>query len=150
MEKYFSPFRKNTIGYDMTFDTPYGNVPLIYADWIASGRLYRPIEGKISDMMGPFIGNTHTETSETGTLMTQAYHLAHKMIKQHVHAGPDDVIITSGFGMTSAISKLHRILGMKSCGLADKYGCVPEQNRPVVFITHMEHHSNHTSWFETT
>ena len=64
MEKYFSPFRKNTIGYDMTFDTPYGNVPLIYADWIASGRLYRPIEGKISDMMGPFIGNTHTETSD--------------------------------------------------------------------------------------
>ena len=24
-----------------------------------------------------------------------------------------------------------------------------ESDRPVIFITHMEHHSNHTSWFET-
>jgi selenocysteine lyase/cysteine desulfurase len=26
---------------------------------------------------------------------------------------------------------------------------IPENERPVVFITHMEHHSNHTSWLET-
>jgi selenocysteine lyase/cysteine desulfurase len=26
---------------------------------------------------------------------------------------------------------------------------VKENQKPVVFITHMEHHSNHTSWFET-
>jgi selenocysteine lyase/cysteine desulfurase len=26
---------------------------------------------------------------------------------------------------------------------------LPEQERPVVFVTHMEHHSNHTSWLET-
>jgi selenocysteine lyase/cysteine desulfurase len=26
---------------------------------------------------------------------------------------------------------------------------LPENKRPVVFITHMEHHSNHTSWLET-
>jgi len=27
--------------------------------------------------------------------------------------------------------------------------CIPKCDKPVVFITHMEHHSNHTSWFET-
>ncbi len=60
---------------------------------------------------GPFVGNTHTETSETGTLMTNAYHLAHKKIKEHVNAGPGDVIITAGSGMTTVINKLQRILG---------------------------------------
>ena len=26
---------------------------------------------------------------------------------------------------------------------------IPDELRPVVFVTHMEHHSNHTSWLET-
>jgi len=99
--------------------------------------------------MGPFIGNTHTETSETGTLMTKAYHLAHKKIKEHVNASPDDVIITAGFGMTAVVNKLQRMMGLKSCGLGSKHDCLEKDERPVVFITHMEHHSNHTSWFET-
>jgi selenocysteine lyase/cysteine desulfurase len=149
MESYFRSFRENTIGFNTTFQSPYGKVPLVYADWIASGRLYRPIEEKISEIMGPFVGNTHTETSETGMLMTQAYHKAHTLIKYHVNAGPEDVIITSGFGMTAVINKLQRILGLKSCGHGDKLDCIPEKDRPVVFLTHMEHHSNHTSWYET-
>jgi len=149
MESYFRSFRENTIGFNTTFQAPYGKVPLVYADWIASGRLYRPIEEKISEIMGPFVGNTHTETSETGMLMTQAYHKAHTLIKGHVNAGPEDVIITSGFGMTAVINKLQRILGLKSCGHGDKRDCIPEKDRPVVFLTHMEHHSNHTSWYET-
>ena len=148
MENYFKPFRDNIIGIDQTFETPYGKVPLVYADWIASGRLYHPIEQKFIEIFGPFIGNTHTETSETGTLMTKAYHLAQKKIKKHVHASPDDVIITAGFGMTAVVNKLQRMLGMKSCGQGSRNDCMGKE-RPVVFITHMEHHSNHTSWFET-
>ncbi|MFH2030512.1 MAG: aminotransferase class V-fold PLP-dependent enzyme, partial [Bacteroidota bacterium] len=30
-----------------------------------------------------------------------------------------------------------------------KYTTIPKEARPVIFITHMEHHSNHTSWLET-
>lgn len=149
MENYFKPFRDNIIGIDHKFNSPYGPVPVVYADWIASGRLYRPIETRIADVMGPFVGNTHTETSETGTLMTKAYHLAHKMIKEHVHASPDDVIITAGFGMTAVVNKLQRMMGLKSCGKGSIHDCIGETDRPVIFITHMEHHSNHTSWFET-
>jgi len=37
------------------------------------------------------VGNTHTETSVTGTSMTRAYHYAQKIIKRHVNAGPDDI-----------------------------------------------------------
>ncbi len=149
MERYFDSFRRNIIGFDQEYQTPYGSKKLIYADWIASGRLYKPVEEVLSNVIGPFIGNTHTETSETGTSMTRAYHMAHKMIKNHVNAGPDDIIITSGFGMTGVIVKFQRILGLKMCGKLSDNQCLNEKSRPVVFVTHMEHHSNHTSWFET-
>jgi len=149
MEKYFDTFRLNTIGHDAEYDTPFGRQRLIYADWIASGRLYKPIEDRLSNDIGPFIGNTHTETSETGTSMTRAYHEAHKRIKKHVNAGPEDVIITAGFGMTGVIVKFQRMMGLKMCGQLTDSKCFKEKERPVVFVTHMEHHSNHTSWFET-
>ncbi|MBU2556450.1 MAG: aminotransferase class V-fold PLP-dependent enzyme [Bacteroidetes bacterium] len=150
LESYFEPFRKQTIGNELAFKTPNGIKKMIYADWIASGRLYRPIEDRLTNVIGPYVGNTHTETSETGTLMTKAYHLAQKKIKQHINADAKDVIITAGSGMTTVVNKLQRIMGLKSCGILRKGKCIQEQqDRPVVFITHMEHHSNHTSWIET-
>jgi selenocysteine lyase/cysteine desulfurase len=149
MEEYFKKFRKNIIGMDQEFETPAGKVKMVYADWIASGRLYRPIEHKIAEVFGPFVGNTHTETTVTGTLMTQSYHLAQKKIKQHVNAGADDVIITAGFGMTAVINKLQRILDLRICGEVSHGDCLKKKEKPVVFVTHMEHHSNHTSWIET-
>ncbi|RMF57036.1 MAG: selenocysteine lyase, partial [Calditrichaeota bacterium] len=94
LETYFERFRNNVIGYDQEFETPYGTQRIVYADWTASGRLYGPIEDKLRNRFGPFVGNTHTETTVTGTSMTRAYHLAHEIIKKHVHAGPDDVILT--------------------------------------------------------
>ncbi len=148
-EKYFSKFKKNIIGNDLVFETPYGNVKMIYADWIASGRLYKPIEKVITEKFGPYVGNTHTETSETGTMMTLSYHLAQKKIKEHVNASANDVIITAGFGMTAVVNKLQRILGLRSCGMINRSNCLQKSEKPVVFITHMEHHSNHTSWYET-
>jgi selenocysteine lyase/cysteine desulfurase len=150
LESHFSKFKKNIIGNDLYFDTPYGRKKMIYADWVASGRLYKPIEERIQNVIGPYVANTHTETSETGTMMTKAYHYTQQRIKKHVNAGPDDVIIMDGSGMTSVINKFQRILGLKSCARIDEEGnCLPVEDIPVVFITHMEHHSNHTSWVET-
>ncbi|RIH65863.1 aminotransferase class V-fold PLP-dependent enzyme [Mariniphaga sediminis] len=150
LEKYFNRFRKNIVGIDQEFESAYGRQKVVYADWIASGRLYRPIEEKITNGFGPFVGNTHTETSETGLLMTQAYHRSHEIIKRHVNAGSGDIIITAGFGMTAVINKFQRILGLKYCGKLNHSRCLEERERPVVFITHMEHHSNQTSWYETS
>lgn len=149
MESYFAQFRNNIIGNNQTFSTPYGEKTMIYADWIASGRLYQPIEKIIQEKIGPFVANTHTETSESGTLMTKAYHEARKIIKVHVNANENDVLITTGFGMTGAINKLQRILGFKGCSKMQGKPCVIEQEKPLVLITHMEHHSNQTSWYET-
>ena len=89
LESHFDRFRRNTVGYDQSFETPYGTKPLVYTDWIASGRLYRPIEDQISNVLGPFVGNTHSESSVTGSSMTRAYHEARNVIKRHVGAEPD-------------------------------------------------------------
>jgi selenocysteine lyase/cysteine desulfurase len=159
-EKYFDQFRKDIIGEDIYIETPYGDKKLIYADWIASGRLYKPIEKRITEEIGPLVGNTHSESSATGKAMTDAYHMAQKIVKRHVNADDNDVLIFTGTGMTSALAKLQRILGLKVPEQAINYcvfthgeynACreIPNENRPVVFLTHAEHHSNHTSWFET-
>jgi selenocysteine lyase/cysteine desulfurase len=150
LKAHFAAFRKQIIGDDLVIKTPYGEKKMIYADWIASGRLYRPIEEKITNEIGPYVANTHTETTESGIMMTKAYHKAHQIIKQHVGANHEDVIITAGFGMTSVINKMQRILGLRSCSVIPiSKDCIVEEDRPVVFLTHMEHHSNHTSWIET-
>ena len=149
METYFRKYRKNIIGIDQAFNSPYGAKKIVYGDWIASGRLYRPIEEALLHQFGPFVGNTHTETSETGTLMTKAYHYSQRLIKDHVNAGPEDVIINAGSGMTTVINKLQRLLGFRSMVKFCNLDCIAKEERPVVFITHMEHHSNHTSWLET-
>ena len=147
IEKYFEKYRKNTIGNNTEYNTIFGKKKLIYADWVASGRLYLPIEEKLIEKFGPFVANTHTETSETGMLMTKSYHYAQEIIKKHVNASADDVLIHAGFGMTSAVNKFQRILGLRLKGR--KKEDIPENERPVVFISHMEHHSNHTSWLTT-
>ncbi len=150
MEQYFTKYRQQTIGHDLKMQTPYGEKAVLYTDWIAGGRLYLPIEKKIQEQFGPWVANTHTETSETGTMMTKSYHWAQHIIKNHVNAHDDDILITSGNGMTGVINKFQRILGMKNCGVPNQEQCIEEDDeRPIVFITHMEHHSNQTSWLET-
>ena len=149
LEIYFQQFRKNIVGVDYTFESPCGTKEIIYTDWTASGRLYRPIEEKLLNEFGPFVANTHTETSITGSAMTMAYHKARSIIKQHVNADANDVLITEGTGMTGVINKFQRILGLKVSENLKEYTQVPEALKPIVFITHMEHHSNQTSWLET-
>ncbi len=149
LEKYFEPFREKTIGRNAKFKTPYGEKEIVYADWIASGRLYEDIEKKIAEDFGPFVGNTHTETSVTGTTMTRAYHKAKHIIKKHVNAGEKDVLINVGSGMTAGINKLLRILGISVPEQIKPKVELPEEERPIVFITHIEHHSNQLSWEES-
>lgn len=149
LETYFQSFRNQIIGNNQHFDSPYGTQKITYADWTASGRLYAPIEMKISEVFGPFMANTHTESNVTSSIMTCAYKQAHTIIKEHVNADAHDVIILDGFGMTAAINKLQRLLGLRIPERWKHQMIVKEEDRPVIFITHMEHHSNHTSWLET-
>jgi selenocysteine lyase/cysteine desulfurase len=157
LENYFATFRNKIIGLEQVFESPFGPKEIVYADWTASGRAYGPIEECIQKEIMPFLGNTHTETTVTGTLMSGAYEKAKRIVKEHVGANRDDVLIFCGSGMTSAVNKLQRILGLrvperlfdylKNPG--NEWLPVDELLRPVVFVTEMEHHSNQVSWLET-
>lgn len=142
--------RKGISGIDATITTPYHtSIPIVYADWTASGRMFVPIEERMNREIYPFVANTHTETNSTGRFMTQAYHEALSRIKQHVNAGENDSIICEGSGMTGVVNKFQRILGIKVHEAFKDQLIIDEVDQPVVFVTHMEHHSNHISWSET-
>jgi selenocysteine lyase/cysteine desulfurase len=150
VQTYFETFKTNIIGDDTTFPTPYHHEqPLVYADWTASGRCYRPIEELLMNEIFPFVANTHTETNATGMTMTLAYHKALIIIKKHVGADENDAIIATGSGMTGVVNKFQRILGFRLHERFKNQVQIPENERPIVFVTHMEHHSNQTSWLET-
>ncbi|QSW89030.1 aminotransferase class V-fold PLP-dependent enzyme [Flavobacterium endoglycinae] len=149
LETYFQDFRQNIVGINQDFTSPFGKKKIIYTDWTASGRLYRPIEEKLLNQFGPFVANTHTETTVSGTAMTKAYHHARHIIKRHTNASHNDVLITDGTGMTGVVNKFQRILGLKIPENLKDFITVPAEKRPIVFISHMEHHSNQTSWLET-
>lgn len=149
LQLHFDKFRKNITGYNQTFKSPFGKKQILYADWTASGRLYNPIEKLLSQEIGAFVGNTHTETTVTGSSMTMAYHHAKSYIKKHVGAWESDVIISSNSGMTGVVNKFQRILGVKLHERFRNMVQFAENERPIIFVSHMEHHSNQTSWLET-
>lgn len=149
LEHSFSEFRENTVGVNHTFESIYGTQNLMYADWIASGRLYFPIEEIMLQKIGPMIANTHSFSSQTGKASTYAYQYARQLIKQHVNASETDCLVATGTGMTAALNKLQRIMGLRSADNIFNVKLHYDDERPVVFITHMEHHSNQVPWYET-
>ena len=146
LAQYFEQFREQTIGMNHEFTSVYGTQKLLYADWIASGRLYRPIEDIICHKIGPLMANTHSFSSESGKASTYAYHQARTIIKDHVNASSEDILITTGTGMTGALAKLQRILGLQKKNLTSDDKDSKAEERPVIFISHMEHHSNQVPW----
>ena len=152
LEEGFSRFRRNIVGIDQCIDTPLGRKPLVYADWTAAGRAYAPIEQQLQKSILPYFANTHTGSTYTGAAMTAAYEEARTVIKKHVNAAPGDLLLFCGSGMTAAVGKLQRLLGLRFPARLTEYtGPIPirESRRPLVLLTHMEHHSNHISWLET-
>ncbi|MDP3178044.1 MAG: aminotransferase class V-fold PLP-dependent enzyme, partial [Spirochaetaceae bacterium] len=69
-----------------------------------------------------------------------------EIVRERVGAGEGDSLFFAGFGMTAAINKLQRILGLRLPEGRAKAG--GEGTRPLVLITHMEHHSNQITWEE--
>lgn len=142
----FDEIRKNVVGCSQSFDTPFGSFDMLYADWVASGRLYAPIEEAIATKFGPWVANTHSYSNKTGSLMTTAYNQAKQIIREHVNASENDMLVLTGSGMTGGVVRLQQILGL--C-VQQNSPHLHEEDRPIVFITHMEHHSHHVSWMET-
>lgn len=149
LENGFDRFRRNIIGIDQEIETHHGPAKLLYADWTAAGRAYRPIETALLEEVLPFFANTHTETTFTAKATTKAYETARSIVRVHVNASADDALVFCGSGMTAAVNKLQRIMGLRLPEWAGSHIPLQPRQRPLVLLTHMEHHSNHISWLET-
>lgn len=153
MNALIQKIRDNVIGQYHTINTPFGQKPLVYADYTASGRSLGFIEDMIRDQVLPFYANTHTETTLTGARTTAWREAARDMVRRAVNGGAQDKVIFCGSGATAAINKLIDVLNLRvpaelsaRCSLA---AAIPESQRPVVFIGPYEHHSNELPWRES-
>jgi len=145
--------RDNLIGDRATISTPYGERPLVYADYTASGRAVAFIEDNIRQRVLPYYANTHTEASFTGAQTNALREQARAQIRRAVNGGESDKVIFCGSGATAAINRLIDILGLRRpqgfAGRRAGEAMLPEEERPVVFVGPYEHHSNELPWRET-
>jgi len=108
MNKYsIENVRKEVLGNNVLFNTPFGERHLLYADYTASGRGVRFIEDKIINILQSY-ANTHTEDDYSGKYLTNLLHKAEANIKQFVNAGEHGKIIAADSGTTGALKKLAR------------------------------------------
>jgi selenocysteine lyase/cysteine desulfurase len=143
--------RSDIIGHYSKFSTPFGDKPLCYVDWTASGRSVTKIEDYISSNVLSFYGNTHTTTSVTGHQSTCFRHEARQIIAQAVNAkitgrAAEDVVIFTGNGSTDAFNKIVMSLGLH-LPLVKGEEAVSDDDIPIVFISSYEHHSNILPWY---
>ncbi|KAI9204108.1 pyridoxal phosphate-dependent transferase [Polychytrium aggregatum] len=123
--------------------TPFGHRPLVYADFIASGRPLGCIESVIRDHIMPYYANTHTETGLLGRLMTELREDARTIIKESCWADSAKfACIFVGSGATGSIHRLAQLIGVPEAGRAS------DPLRPLVLISTAEHHSNILVWRE--
>ena len=153
MSALIKKIRESIIGDKTNIQTPFGNKPLVYADYTASGRSLTFIEDFVQQKVLPYYANTHTESSFTGAHTTALREEARQTIRHAVNGTEDDKVIFCGSGATAAINKLIDALNIRlPRDLSDKYNLdevIPPENRPVVFIGPYEHHSNELPWRES-
>ena len=63
--------RSGLIGEGMMVPGPRGPNPLIYADYVASGRALKQLEDRIAKDVLPYYSNAHTEASYCGRHMNR-------------------------------------------------------------------------------
>ena len=150
---FLDRLRRRVVGASATIPTPCGVRPLRYFDFIASGRFHADVEEELAERVLPFMANTHTESNHSGRLMTRFYEGAFAKIAACIGASKEDVLIPVGSGSTGAINRLIHVLGLRIPDqLEERYGLrsrMPDDARPVIFRSMMEHHSNDIAWRET-
>jgi selenocysteine lyase/cysteine desulfurase len=153
MNTLIDKIRESVIGENCIIDTPFGQQPLVYADYTASGRSLGFIEDYIRQQVLPFYANTHTETSYTGAQTSVFREEARQEIRSAINARDEDQVIFCGSGATAAINKLIDMLNIRlPYDLDKRYNLqqqIPKNQRPVVFIGPYEHHSNELPWRES-
>jgi selenocysteine lyase/cysteine desulfurase len=154
--------RDEIIGIDSAIATPFGERPMVYCDYTASGRSLLFVERYLQGLLQTY-ANTHTEDDVTGRSTSRLLHEAEHAIKRSVNAGPHGRLIACGTGATGAIAKLQQLLGLAippaTRSLIDEqlagflgpdraraFEAWRRDRQPVVFVGPYEHHSNEISW----
>jgi len=114
-----------------------GPVPLVYADYVASGRALRQVEDFVAEQVLPYYANSHTEASYCGGYMTTLREAGRAEIARLTNANDGCSVIFAGSGATAGLNRLIALLG------------VNEADTPVVFLGPYEHHSNMLPWRES-
>ncbi|WP_306029464.1 aminotransferase class V-fold PLP-dependent enzyme [Stappia sp. MMSF_3263] len=149
-EALIDAIRAGVIGEGQAIATPFGVRPLVYADYVASGRGLSFVEDLIRSQLLPNYGNTHTETSHTGRRTTRLREIARETVRKSVGAGSGHAVIFTGSGATSAVNKLVRALQLKgTLPRRSELAGLAEAEKPVVFVGPYEHHSNDLPWRES-
>ena len=158
----FEYLRRQIVGIDSAFDTPFGRRLMVYCDYTASGRCLLFVERYLQGLQRIY-ANTHTEDDLTGRSMSRLLHEAEAMIKRAVNAGPEGRVIAVGTGATGAIDKLQQILGVAfppatrevlsdelrqflGTERFEEFRAFQRSQQPVVFVGPYEHHSNEVTW----
>ncbi len=144
MHELIEKIRHSVIGHRCSIPTVFGDRPLIYADYTASGRSLDFIEDYIRQQVLPWYGNTHTESSHTGARTTSLREWARNRIRAAVGGSKQDKVVFCGHGATAAVNRLIDVLELRARATS-----LPEEERPVVFIGPYEHHSNELPWRES-
>ncbi len=162
--------RNEIIGSNTFFNSPYGKRLITYADYTASGRTLAFIEYYLIRLQEVY-ANTHTTDSFTGQTMTDILHRAEQNLKRFLGANDNNYIIPIATGATGAILKLCEILGLYlTPGLKmniDNLILVAKKDKrynqdiikdifkqmseekPIIFVSPYEHHSNYLIWKES-
>lgn len=132
--------RHGLIGDGAPVPGPFGANPLIYADYVASGRALEQVERFVMTEILPFYANSHTEASHCGSVMTRMRREARTTIARLTGADDRHAVIFCGSGATTGINRLVHLFAVPEV--------LARGERVCVLIGPYEHHSNILPWRE--
>ena len=149
--------RKGIIGQDIILDGPFGPKPLLYADYVASGRPLRQVEDFVATHVLPYYANPHTEASFCGTYSTRLRNSARATIARLCGADSRHAVIFCGAGATAGLNRLAALFAIperdrRPAGRLQLLSTLfPKGSnaRARVIIGPYEHHSNILPWRES-
>ena len=133
--------RDGLVGEKAVVPGPFGPRPMVYADYVASGRALAQVEAFVAEEVLPYYANSHTQASWCGQFMTRLRAEARRTIGRLVNAGPDHAVIFSGSGATAGINRLVHLFGVAAR--------LERGERVTVLLGPYEHHSNILPWRES-
>ncbi|WP_137130722.1 aminotransferase class V-fold PLP-dependent enzyme [Rhizobium sp. FY34] len=135
VSEILSALSDGLVGKHAVIDGPFGEKPLVYADYVASGRALMQVESFILQQVLPFYANSHTEASYCGGMMTRLRREARAQIARCCGANDQHAVIFAGSGATAGLNRLVSLFAA-------------DNGRTRVIIGPYEHHSNILPWRE--